>query len=137
MAMLHTGMGLYPGDSCYMANRPSWLPYSMDTVGEGKCVDAWIAAHPSVSSTGLIPPPVPDAPQTAEEMASWTPNDIYLAQQAQWEEWKNTNRNLATYDLAPGEKPPPSGLSAWWEQNKWFLMAGGLGVFAIAFTGRR
>ncbi len=36
----HVGMGrlgMYPGDLCYDPNRPSWLPYVVDSATEGLC----------------------------------------------------------------------------------------------------
>ena len=31
------GLGEYPGYRCYDANRPSWLPYWIDTFSESNC----------------------------------------------------------------------------------------------------
>lgn len=131
MAMLHTGLGLFVNDPCRDKDRPFWMPPWMDTSTEAACL-----VHSSTLSTGLVPPPAPAAPETMEEMTSWTPDDIYLAQRAQWEEWKTTNRQLMSYD-PEGTKPPSSEFGAWWAENKWFALAGGLGLYALAFTGRR
>lgn len=31
------GLGVYPGNACYDANRPSWLPYWFDDLTESDC----------------------------------------------------------------------------------------------------
>lgn len=117
------GLGLYPTDPCYQVNRPSWLPYWRDTNGEYAC---------AIRGRGfpLEPPPPPRAPQTEQEMLSWTPDDVFQGQQDDWEAWKARNRELAQ---PQGPMPPPDVLSGWWESNRWFVLAAGLGLVAIAW----
>ena len=129
MLTAQTGMGLYPGDPCYQANRDRWVPYWMDTNGEYRCLI-------SGKTFPLAPPPPPAAPQTEEAMSRWTPDDVYTAQQAQWEEWKRVNRELAVGEEG-GSPPPPDTLKDWFGRNKWYLMAAGLGLVAVMQVTRR
>lgn len=142
--MVHTGLGAYPGDACYDESRFSWLPYWLDNVKEQACIvaTAMTTAKPGSSGSSLIPPPAPKAPQTLEQLQSWTPEDIYKAQTGQWAQWKEANRKFIAYEGVTamefeGENAPRSDLAQWWEKNKWFVLGAGMGVLAVAQITKR
>lgn len=119
------GLGLYPDNPCYMPNRPSWLPYWMDTKGEAECVSRG-------GSFPLPTPPAPAAPQSHGEMLSWEPQDIYREAPRQWDEWREETRAAAREEGVPvgnstlyeggGEGGDGQDRPGWWERNKWYLL---------------
>jgi hypothetical protein len=65
------GMGQYPGDSCYNPDRPSWLPYWIDTFSEEACRYSE-TVHGAFVSVPSNPPggPAPVGPSNAGQMTN-------------------------------------------------------------------
>jgi len=65
--------GVYPDNPCYDAQRPSWMPYWLDTFGENAC--KW-GLYPG-ADYGTIPnPPAPYIPAPDDPRGDgWTPGD--------------------------------------------------------------
>ena len=54
-----------------------------------------------------LPPPAPAAPQTREELETWTPDMLWAGQREAWSKWVK-----AAVPAPPGEKPK-NGMSPW------------------------
>lgn len=54
-----------------------------------------------------LPPPAPAAPQTREELETWTPDILWARQREAWSKWVK-----AAVPAPPGEKPK-NGMSPW------------------------
>jgi hypothetical protein len=107
--MTRQGLGVYPDHACFDPDRPAWLPYWVDTVGENAC--KW-GFYPGARNTPPGPvAPTPRAPQTPGQMTdpgAWTPDDSAPT----WVDWVNVNRdNLRDYDpLDDGAISPVSAV---------------------------
>lgn len=72
------GLGARPGDSCYNPDRPSWMPYWLDTFSEEACRYSEIVNGAFVKVPAPPPGgPAPSAPGTGERMVdgSWNPGE--------------------------------------------------------------
>ncbi len=76
-------LGAYPSDPYYDPNRPSWLPYWIDSFTEFAAKLSLWYGKGDVSNLRDVPPsvdlPAPAAPQTEQEMYSWTPEQMQRA----------------------------------------------------------
>lgn len=80
--MPRLGLGVYPDSPCYDPDRPSWMPYWLDTFGENAC--KW-GFYPGADH-GVIPnPPAPvlAAPPNPSG-AGWTPEQVATATHTRW-----------------------------------------------------
>lgn len=69
--LVRRGVGEYPGYYCYDANRPSWLPYFIDSVTESKCKysPATIAGNISACAAGSVSCGTPSAAQQNPDLS--------------------------------------------------------------------
>lgn len=118
------GMGEYPGYYCYDAERPSWLPYWLDSVTESLCkwnpktIGGNIYAcatgdptcgtptpeqqNPALSGPGVAPPGTPSNTPTCGRFSSFDPT---------------------------------TGACSFNPTSPTFLILAGLGVFALSVLG--
>jgi hypothetical protein len=68
--MLRSGLGAYPTDSYYDPNRPSWMPYWLDTASEEALK---FGLYPGVNSLKPLPTPVAPVPQPPAGALDYTP----------------------------------------------------------------
>lgn len=107
------GLGAYPSDSYYDPDRPSWLPYWIDTLTESSL--KW-GAYPGVttldeSAYGLpSSPPAPAAPSINELMGnwSWTPGAMQSASDLRYSQWASGGEAIPDPDM-----PERTGFPFW------------------------
>jgi hypothetical protein len=70
-ALRNPGLGEYPGYYCYDANRPSWLPYWLDSITESTCKysPSTIAGNIKACATGDASCNPPTAAQANPELS--------------------------------------------------------------------
>ncbi len=105
-----TGLGVYPGtptqEPCYDPNRPSWLPYWLDTFSEEECWLERSLGKNTVLNFGA--PTSPPAPASSTDMLT-SPDSTGLdtsaatAQINAWKDWYPT--------AIPDTVTPPSSLN--------------------------
>lgn len=107
---LDSGLGMYPGtptqEPCYDPNRPSWLPYWLDTFSEEECWLERSLGKNTVLNFGQ--PTTGPAPASFTDMLAY-PNSTGLdtsaanAQVTAWQDWYPT--------AIPDTATPPSSLN--------------------------
>lgn len=92
-------LGIYSDSPCYDRNRPSWLPYEIDTWSESLC--KW-ERRVGLNTTMQAPPNPPPihlaAPETEEQMVNpgeWTPQ--IAANETRTEYISETNKVIEEY----------------------------------------
>jgi len=114
------GLGAYPTDCFYDKNRPSWLPYWIDTPTESQAklacfygvagnVTAQEVLNPAVSYPQPPPPILPKSPQgtavpDSAEAANALPSDLIAQAMAQTQ-----GQNQQFFDTLNQSLNPPSG----------------------------
>lgn len=147
------GLGEYPGQACYDPGRPGWYPYAVSTPTEFACVMGSGAAgfyeriqYGAIPRPGDLPPaPGPIAPQTSDEMATWTPEQAF-ATEGDWEAWRASQRAAIVAAEQSGAYNPEgnlpvtaSGLSDFFSRYGTALAVAGValvGVVAVAGVRR-
>lgn len=130
--MIYHALGEYPDSPDFDPNRSSWLPYWVNTETEvrNRCIRLQSYDDPScpafLTNAELSISPVarpPLAPQTADAMRSWTPEDYQeaLAQQMQQFAAGNLARQQSQGSGAP---PAPTMFS----DSTWLLIVAALGA---------
>lgn len=56
MMVQPTSLGAYPADPYYDPNRPSWVPYWIDTTTESQAKYAWLLSQGSVTAEQVVRP---------------------------------------------------------------------------------
>lgn len=140
----YRGLGLYPSSPCYDPSRPSWLPYWIDDLSESGCK---FQVYPGVTTLAAPPTPpafpAPAAPQTAQQMLDYTPDQSMLdTQTATVAQSQNFLQNV---DTAPTNTC--GGGTGDWTQATWndtttwcttnWLLAGGIGLGVMFFLFRK
>jgi hypothetical protein len=80
-------LGAWPGQYFYDPNRPSWLPYWIDTPTESAVKYGLYSPNLLKPQPDPKTPPVPSAPKTKEELTSWTPEQQLERDREAWRKW--------------------------------------------------
>jgi len=144
------GLGAYPTDCFYDPNRPSWIPYWIDTptesqakiacfYGAGGGVTAQEVLNPALS---YPPPPIPAVPKAPEGTAiPSTPSDAMLpATLADQAATQTQSQNQQFFNTLNQSLNPPGGPLGSLSMTTLLALglAAGVGLLILtSFSGRR
>jgi hypothetical protein len=137
-------MGAYPEDPYYDPNRPSWLPYWIDTPTESyRKYKYYLYELPATADKPYPdpnPPPAPSSPSSLDlehqlrtgDVGSFTPADQLNQDRSAWNQWRQTAipetplEALRRQEEEEKKRSEEGGLPLW----AWLLIIGG-GALAL------
>lgn len=105
---------MYPGSACYDPQRPSILPYYLDTWSESVCSYERLAGKDTrLNFLDPLTGPAPASPMqvenpTAASINAWTPEQLAAQDAINWETW-----SANPFPDPPGGDPKPTNYLLW------------------------
>ena len=151
------GLGAYPVDECYDAQRPSWLSEAIDTMGETECkLEKFFGWYPGVNLRDQppnppAPPPVGVPPINIITGTNVTPDEaqaiqdrLIAAQTAAWKAQTDALMARVAADIDEKTRECPwyqvmdssnvCGIGGW---KLWAVALGGAAAAVYIMAGRR